>query len=178
MRRSKGTEVASVRGLLRAAGKEDALVARLAPDEVVLYRETLAVAWVSVDFVARLFELAAAELYVGEAGPLRQLGRAIAKDNLTGIYRVMLRIVSIPFAIQQAARLWHTYNDTGEVSVERNGERLLMRVSGYPAFPEATLEECAGYTEGLMLMCGARHIEVKTSRPKDDAFVFDCSWRA
>ena len=178
MRCSKGTEVASVRSLLRAAGKEDALVARLSPDEVELYRETLPVAWVSVDFVARLWELAAAELYVGEARPLRQLGRAIIRDNLTGIYRVMLRVVSIPFAIQQAASLWHTYNDTGEVTVERTGERLQMTVSKYPAFPEAALEECAGSTEGLMEMCGARHIEVKTSRPQDDAFVFDCSWRA
>ena len=178
MRCSKGTEVVSVRNLLRAAGKEDAFVARLGPDEVELYRETLAVAWVPVDFVARLFELAAAELYVGEGRPLRQLGRAIIKDNLTGIYRVMLRVVSIPFAIQQAASLWHTYNDTGEVKVERTGDRLLMTVSNYPAFPEAALEECAGYTEGLMLMCGARNIEVKTSRPKHDAFAFDCSWRA
>jgi hypothetical protein len=177
MRCSKGTEVASVRSLLRPAGKEEALVARLSPAEVELYRETLAVAWVPVDFVARLFELAAAELYVGEGRPLRQLGRAIAKDNLTGIYRVMLRIVSVPFAIQRAASLWYTYNDTGEVRTERLGDRLQMTVSGYPEFPEAALEECAGYTEGLMLMCGARHIEVKTSRPKVDAFVFDCAWR-
>jgi hypothetical protein len=178
MRCSKGTEVVSVRSLVRAAGKEDALVARLGPDEVALYRDTLAVAWVSVDFVARLWELAAAELYVGEGRPLRQLGRAIIKDNLTGIYRVMLRVVTIPFAIQQSANLWHTYNDTGEVKVERTGDRLLMTVSKYPAFPEAALEECAGCTEGLMLMCGARNIEVKTSRPRDDAFAFECSWRA
>ena len=178
MRCSKGTEVVSVRNLLRAAGQEDAFVARLSPDEVDPYRETLAVVWVPVDFVARVFELAAAELYVGEGRPLRQLGRALAKDNLTGIYRVMLRIVSIPFAIQHAASLWHTYNDTGEVGIERMGDRLQMTVSGYPAFPEAALEECAGYTEGLMLMCGARNIEVKTSRPTHDAFAFDCSWRA
>jgi hypothetical protein len=178
MRCSKGTEVASVRSLVRAAGKEDALVARLGPEEVEAYRDTLAVAWVPVDFVARLFELAAAELYVGEARPLRQLGRAIARDNLTGIYRVMLRIVSVPFAIERAAALWHTYNDTGAVKTERQGDRLLMTVSKYPAFPETALEECAGYTEGLMLMCGARNIDVKTSRPRDDAFVFDCSWRA
>ena len=179
MRCSKGTNVVSVRRLLQAAGQEAAVVAQLNPEEAELYRTTLAVAWVPIDFLARLFEVAAAALFPGEPRPIRQLGRTIATDNLTGIYRMLLRVVSIPFAIERAGNLWNTYNDTGDVTITRFGEeqRIRMTVANYRAFPEATVEETAGYIEGVARLCGAQSIDVQCLRLTPDSFAFDAAWR-
>ena len=178
MRSTKGMNVVSVRRLLQAAGYEDAVVAQLKPDDAELYRGTLAVAWVSIDFIARLFAAAAPALFPGEPRPIRQLGRTIARDNLTGVYRVMLRIVSIPFAIERAGSLWGTYNDTGNASITRfaAADRARMTVADYDAFPDATLEETAGYIEGVALLCGARTVDVQPQRPTANAFAFDVFW--
>ena len=69
MRCTKGMHVVSVGRLLQAAAREDAVVAQLEPEDAELYRGTLAVAWVSIDFIARLFEVAAPALYPGEPRP-------------------------------------------------------------------------------------------------------------
>jgi len=179
MRCTKGTNVVSVRRLIQAAGLEDAVVAQLKPEDAELYRGALAVDWVSIEFIARLFEAAAPALFPREPRPIRQLGCTIARDNLTGVYRVMLRVVSIPFAIERAGNLWRTYNDTGEASVTRFGDetRARMTVTGYEAFPEATLDETAGYIEGVALLCGASTADVQPLRPTADSFAFDVSWR-
>jgi hypothetical protein len=180
MRCTKGTNVVSVRRLLQAAGREQVVVAQLKPEDADLYHSTLAVAWVSIEFIARLFEAAAPALFPTEPHPIRQLGRTIATDNLTGIYRMLLRIVSIPFAIERAGSLWRTYNDTGDATITRFGteERVRMTVSGYEAFPNATLEETSGYIEGVALLCGARSVDVYPVCPTADSFAFDVSWRS
>jgi hypothetical protein len=178
MRATKGTSVVSIRRLLQAARNEDAVLAQLTPEDAELYRTTLAVSWVSNDFMGRVFAVAGPALYPGEPKPIRQLGRTIAQDNLTGVYRVMLRIVSIPFAIERAAALWRTYNDTGDAAIERfgNEERARMTVTGYERFPDPCLEETAGYIEGVALLCGARTAEAHPSRPSPTAFAFDVTW--
>jgi uncharacterized protein (TIGR02265 family) len=178
MRCTKGTNVVSVRRLLQAAGREAEAVTQLDPADAETYRSTLAVAWVPIEFIARLFAAAAPVLFPGEPRAIRELGRTIARDNLTGIYRMLLRIVSIPFAIERASSLWSTYNDSGDASITRVGEdRARMTVANYAAFPEATVEETAGYIEGVALLCGAKSIDVQTSRPTSDSFVFDVTWR-
>ncbi len=178
MARTKGTNVVSVRRLLQGAAAEEPVLAQLRPEELELYRETLAVGWVSDTFIARLFAVAAPALYPREPKPIRQLGRTIAQDNLTGIYRVMLRVVSIPFAIERAGSRWRTYNDTGEATITRFGDenRALMTISGYELFPEECLEETAGYIEGVALLCGAKVADARPSRPTADSFAFEVFW--
>jgi hypothetical protein len=180
MARTKGTNVVSVRRLLQAAAVEQPVLARLTPQELELYRETLAVGWVTDEFIARLFAVAAPALFPKEPKPIRQLGRTIAHDNLTGIYRVMLRIVSIPFAIERAGSLWRTYNDTGEATITRFGDesRARMTVTGYERFPAECLDETAGYIEGVALLCGAKVADAQPSRPTADSFAFDVFWRS
>jgi hypothetical protein len=179
MRCSKGTNVASVRRLLQETAQEATVVGQLSPEEAALYRTTLALGWISIDFVARLFELAAPALFPREPRPLRQLGRTLAHDNLNRIYRALLRVVSIPYAIERAGVLWSTYNDTGEVTVagRASDERLRLTVTKYEAFPEPTLEETAGYIEGIALLCGATSIDVRPERSGSDSFFFDIAWR-
>lgn len=178
MARTKGTNVVSVRRLLQGAAVEEPVLAQLTPADLELYRETLAVGWVADTFIARLFAVAAPALYPKEPKPIRQLGRTIAQDNLTGVYRVMLRIVSIPFAIERAGSLWRTYNDTGEATITRFGDesRARMTISGYAGFPDECLEETAGYVEGVALLCGAKVADAHPSRPTPDSFAFEVTW--
>jgi hypothetical protein len=180
MPNTKGTNVVSVRRLLQAAAQEDAVLAQLTREDLESYRETLAVGWVSDVFIARLFAVAAPALYPREPKPIRQLGRTIAQDNLTGVYRVMLRIVSIPFAIERAGSLWRTYNDTGEATISRFGDepRARMTITGYERFPDECLDETAGYIEGVALLCGAKVADAHPSRPTADSFAFDVTWHS
>ncbi|MFH1811137.1 MAG: hypothetical protein ABIJ09_20520 [Pseudomonadota bacterium] len=178
MPRSKGSNVVTVRKLVQAAGVEDALLARLSAADVDTYHATLAVSWVDIEVVARIFAAGAAVLFPGDVRSLRRLGRAIAEDNMRGMYRLILRVISIPFAIGQSARIWGTYNDAGRMTVEREPDqpRLRLVVQDYLDFPDATLEETAGYVEGVALLCGARSAQAEGWREGDRRFGWRVQW--
>jgi hypothetical protein len=178
MAQSKGTNIVTVRKLVDAAGAEPRVLAALRSDDVDIYRTTQAMSWVDIHAVARIFDAVAVALFPDDARRLRRLGRSIAEDNMRGMYRLILRVVSIPFAIGQSARIWSTYNDTGQVRVEReDGQpRLRLQVSDYPDFPDSALEETAGYVEGLALLCGARSADVQSWREGDRTVGWTVQW--
>ncbi len=111
----KGIGVVFVRSALRGAGAdaETKVLTQLTAEERRVYEQTTASEWVSIEVASRLFELAAPVVHVGKVLPLRLLGRDLARDNMSGAYRVFLRVLSVEFILGQTARLWSTYHRHG-----------------------------------------------------------------
>ena len=167
-----------MRAAAAAQDAESRILARLSAADASIWKTTLPMAWVPVDTVARMFVVAADVLFADDVSPLRALGRASAHDGLKGVYRMLMKVVSIPYAMEQSARLWATYNDRGAVSVEHDKRTTtaVFAVKGYPSFPDACVEETAGYIEGLVQLCGSRVTSLTHARTADGTLAFTIHW--
>jgi uncharacterized protein (TIGR02265 family) len=177
---SKGTNLTSVRKLLRAAGDviEKEFLRGLPADVAEVYQTAQAMSRVPVDKLSLIFEQAAVLLYPGRGDALRRLGRDIAIDNLTGVYKLLLKVVTVPFVISQVGKLWSTYNDEGEATVEQSadGQSAVINVRGAFDYPVPYREQTAGYIAGGAELCGAKNVRVEISTTAPGEHVFRVAW--
>jgi len=178
----KGAGVLFVRKLLRERGAkaEARFLDGLEPEERELFMKTTASSWVPVETMTRYQDLAAALLYPGQSSGLRDLGRAMAADHLTGLYQALARLTTVPFLMSQTARLWSTYHRQGRAST-RQGEganHVIFTVEGYPTLPEHFRECLSGYVHGMLELVGARDIRVlRASGASPEAWTWTLFWK-
>lgn len=175
----KGTGVVFMRSLLQRQGNavERRFLSQLAPQESEIYKQTLEFHWIPIEVITRFFEVAAPLVYPGDPNGLRRIGREMARDHLQGVYRIVLRVVTIEYIIERAARLWRTYHQTGTTRMERTGERLLhFVVVGYPELPSSFRECTCGYITGVLELAGAKDIHVIRSNDNQHEWRWKLSW--
>lgn len=175
----KGTGVVFMRSLFKrhGAASERKFLAQLTPQETDIYKQTLEFHWIPIEVITRYFELAAPLLYPGDSQGLRRIGREMARDHLQGVYRIVLRVVTVEYIIEKAARLWRTYHQIGTTRMERPGERMLQFVvMGYPDLPAAFRECTCGYIAGVLELAGAKDIHVLKSNDNPEEWRWKLSW--
>ncbi len=158
-----------VRTHLREAGQaqEELFRSKLNPDDLLIYKQAMAVIWYPMDAVVRIFTEAVKVLYLLDKKPFHALGYSQAMDNLGGIYRIILGVVTPEFAISQSARLWKTYFDTGETSItskptEVPGEQdVTFIVKKYPQLPRPFLDIVEGFIHGVVEFTHAKFVNSK-----------------
>jgi len=180
MTNCKGTNLTFLSKLLKTYGQPalEAFDARLTPEQRKAFADALPVSWVPVEQVAGLFEAAAAIIHPDDPEGVRKLGRALAQDNLSGIYQSLLKMATIPFAIGQVALLWRIYQDHGRARAEQvKGEkRAVLTVEEYEDLPVAIQEEIAGYVIGVGEMVGAKNIRVVRDASNPAALKWNITW--
>lgn len=174
----KGASLVSLRQMLQLAHLEERFLEALDAADRDDYRRVTATDWVPVALAGRLYAAAAPLLYPGQIGPVRLLGRDLARDHLRGIYRFVLRLVTVQFVLDQTGRLWRMYNGRGELLVERVHERTVrMVLVGYPDYPPVVRESLIGYIVGAIELTGAREVRVVTDDADPTRVIFTASWR-
>lgn len=175
----KGTGVVFVRSLIRSRGEaiERRFLSALTPEERNHYATTLEFHWIPIEVITRFFEVAAPLLYPGRADALRQIGRLMSLDHLRGIYRIVLRVVTVEKVIEKSARLWSTYHQGGVAKLHREGPNLLLfSIYDYPGLPESFRECMCGYIAGVFELCGVREIRVARQDEAGHIWHFRMSW--
>lgn len=161
----KGTTIVFLRGFMREQGedKESALLGQLSKAEREVYELSLPMSWVPATTAAQLLDKAARVAFPSDPERLERLGAAQAHDHLTGIYKILLRVATIPFVISQSAKLWSTYHNKGRAYVEREGDepRGVLVVEGYPDLPEPIRTMSVGYVRGVLELTKANDITVR-----------------
>ncbi len=176
----KGTGVVFVRKAVEAAGEDAVRRFReaLSEEERATLDRTVATDWVSIEFVTKLFEASAPILYPGKPTALRLVGQALARDNLQGVYRYLVRVLTIPFVLDQSAKLWHTYHRRGEPELLREGSHACtFVVRRYPRLPERFRECMCGYILETIGLAGGRDALVAKNDEDAEAWAFRCSWK-
>ena len=176
----KGTGVVFMRSFVRAMNSalEPRLLAKLPPEDAERYLKTLEFDWIPIGSITRIFEAASPLLYPGNHEGLRLIGREMARDHLRGIYRIMLRVTTVPFVVAQTARLWSTYHRRGRAHMTRQEPHLIhFVVADYPELPERFRECLCGYIQGVMELVGAREIRVAKSNDNANAWLWRVSWK-
>jgi uncharacterized protein (TIGR02265 family) len=176
----KGVGLLFLRKLVRGSpGQVQAAVDHvLTDDERRVVDTCTAGAWVPVELVTKVAVTAAPLLYPGVPDPLFRLGQELARDNLGGIYAYIVRVLTVPFLVQQTARLWRTYHDSGDATcVSREDRSIELVVRGYPSLPERFRHYMEGYVQQAVSITGVQDVRV-TSRDDDPAcWTWRITWR-
>ncbi|MCD4814731.1 hypothetical protein K8S19_13695 [bacterium] len=149
--------------------------AKLSRQEKDSLKKSLAFTKIPVALAVKVYDAAASVLHPGKLDGAHLLGRALAQDNLTGIYKVLLRFVSIPFLIKQSAKIWDTYHEFGIARCARvkNENEIVLIIEDYPDMPKTIREGTTGYIEGALELTGGTNIHVEL----DDTNCHLWKWR-
>ena len=160
----KGTGIFYLKGLVRAtsAEKEKALLSMLNPDERKAYETVLAISRISIDAASKILKAAADVLYPGDPAGLRTIGYKMAHNDLSGIYKILMPVLSVEMAMSQSAKLWSQYHDEGRAWTDKINEKsLIFNVADYPSLPEHFREMLAGYIKGVVERTGEKDVQVQ-----------------
>lgn len=160
----KGTDIVALRKIFtdQGAAAEKAFLDSLAPELRDLYQATLHSTWSPVDLQTRLYEQAALTLYREADDRMYRLGRAMADRSYSGVYKFFLKIPSVEMVIGTAAKVWGTYFDTGQASVEKSADKeIFFVVKHYPELPAPMREVIGGNISSIMEYAGAKNVRVE-----------------
>jgi hypothetical protein len=106
------------------------------------------------------------------AGPelSRQLGYESVKDDLSGVYRIFILVVSPQFLLARAPRLFGNYYDTGAMHVlEAEPGRGRARWSGCAGFDHGLWQDVLGGCEAALVAAGAQDLTLTVTAGGGDA---------
>jgi hypothetical protein len=180
MPKTKGTGINWLRDMIdhRGPAAAEALSKALSPEDHIIFRSAMPVAWIPEETATRIYVAAGNILFSGKPDAVVEVGRGMAKANLTGIYKLLLPLVTTPFILKQASRLWRTYHDTGETSVEEvKGEnRIIFSVGKFPELPAEMRQVLRGYMLGLAEMVGVRNPTVELDEKDNNSWKWIVTW--
>lgn len=178
--RTKGTGISWLRESIEAKGTdaEQAMAKALSPDDFKAYRTAMPISWVTEEAATRIFKAGGDVLFPSHKNSLYEVGRGMAKANITGIYSFLVQFATIPFLMKQASRLWRTYHDTGEPqAIEAKGEkRVSFIVAGFPQLPKDMRQVLRGYLHGLSDLVGVKNASVSLNESDPNAWVWEVTW--
>jgi hypothetical protein len=175
----KATDIVTLRKILREKGAdpERVVVERLSPEAKTAYENVLATSWISQAVEKEIMESCLRELFPGEPQGFRLLGKLLAQHNLTGVYKVFLRIPTIEFIMKRVGDLWRMFFQIGSAKVEITAPHHgLLTVSGYPDFMPYQRELVAGYIQGIMGLAGAHQVQTTQLSFDPSAWKWEITW--
>lgn len=104
--------------------------ARMSDELRATFDGAVASSWIPDPEMVAMYGHFCAVLLPGVLAPFTQLGRRVALQSYSGVYRVFLAIPSTSFVIERAAAMWAAYHSTGKATVEdvtRNGAVYVVR---------------------------------------------------
>lgn len=175
----KGSGIVFARELAERAAKRELVESLLEGDNRSVYANTLPVTMVPVDQAAAIFAATAQALYPGDAEGFRKIGMAMARDHLNSLYRIILKISTIPYIIKQTAKLWHIYYTDGKPHSEPHAKekRVDLVIEEFAHMPEPNREVTAGWVTAGIQIGGAKDVVVKADYSNSAAWRWEITWR-
>lgn len=176
----KGMALVLLRQWIRAAGPdvERRVLEQLTPDEQAVYASLVATAWVPVELATKLYVVASPLLYPKDPRPLRQVGRDLARENLRGVFRFVVRVISVQTLMDKTASLWRSFHERGVARTVRESERTIrFEVTDYPELPERMRETIVGWLGQAIELTGAQNVRVVKSDDDPHVWAWTATWR-
>lgn len=93
------------------------------------------------------------------------LGRFAARQDLSGVFKVISVLASIPRILQSSSIFWSRYCDAGEFDiVDLHDDHGTGQVKGFPTIAVHHEAMLVGWIEGIGLAAGAKTTTVELSR--------------
>ena len=176
----KGTALRSTIAAIEKVYGADGLRAVMAsldgPTGASLAR-VLPVSWYPVSASAALHDGVRRAVGRGDWEASRSVGREAARIDYTGVYRVVMRAIRFDTVFARLELSWRGYYAHGEFAYAavRPG-CVKANVRAVRGFNTGMWVACAGRTESLLLMTGARAADVAVIEPTDYDCTFEATW--
>jgi hypothetical protein len=153
----RGIGVVFARRTARTAGVESAVIQRLPEATRDTFVRANMAGWVPIEHATEIFDRLAPLVYAASGNAIRDLGRALARDNLGGPYKHFVRMMSVPFLMKQTAFMWRAYHNAGRPEIEQfDPTTVVLRVHEYIDLPEQFCECMCGWIEQAIAMTGGK----------------------
>ncbi len=127
--------------------------------DAIRYKQIVVSGWYPISWYC---ELLGALAKASEQPPeqfVRVLGRNAAKQDISGVYRALLKLLKPSTILSLFGRLFNTYYSAGQLLVDDEGPtRLRLRLTGCTGFDRNMYLEILGSGEQLMEMAGGRNV--------------------
>jgi hypothetical protein len=113
-------------------------------------------------------------------GVVHELGRRSARRDVTGIYKLVFKVISVQTAFSQASRVARQYFKLGDMIIEPGDHRATARYVGFTGFDANIWTDFAAGGEMVMELAGARDLAWKITSgggDGDDHMHADMTWR-
>ncbi len=138
------------------------------------------VGWYSLALYARLIHTLDTQLGSGDLSVIETLGAYEAQRDLTTVHRVFLRMANPAFIVEQIAKLWMRFHDTGVWEVQRHDPHHASgRLRDWGIVDRAMCTELVAYMQRSLELVGAQRVVVEHTRCRvdgSDACYFDARW--
>ncbi len=178
----KGTDIVIIRTLLKEKG--EAVYAdcctRISPEAKRLLEIAVPTMWLPNPLGTEIMEQSAKLLFPGRADDLEHLGRECARRVFTGVYRIFLRVTTLPFLIKRVPSVWALYHSVGKATVtvwdEKNGGEMI--VTGAPDVSVKNLRLVTGFSMQALEMAGARNLRCRLYSEDPSRWRWEFNWEA
>jgi len=154
--------IAVLRGMVSAPAFED-FVTALPPACAALIRQPpLAVSWISLEDTAPLHPVAFDRLFAREPAKMCELGRLQLRADMTGIYRLAIRIASPAYMAERSSKIYAMYtrgSGTLRTVVDQPG-RIEILVEDRPFASSALYHYMRGTMLGVFELTGVKRVSV------------------
>lgn len=173
----KGVGLTFLKKLLaeKGADVEASLYQALQPEERQLLEHIGPSDWIALDRAVSIIQKAAPVLFPDDPNQFETLGRLSARDNLTGIYKVLLGTTTMNFAVRMTSLIWGRYYDGGKAKTKNypQDNRIEFSLHHCPYFPEVLRKTITGYLEGLAEVCQQENVSVVHDDSNPDRWTWD-----
>jgi hypothetical protein len=162
----KGLSIVAVRDyVLQHHGREAwaSVLAALPRDDADIVSAALGVGWYPLALYARLLRAVDQQLGQGDLRAIRPITRFEAERDLPTIHRLLLKMVNPVFVVEKMAELWPRYHSTGQLRIERRGDRAVDATLADWSSDEALCVGFQAYCERAIELAGARDVRIAHS---------------
>jgi hypothetical protein len=161
--RTKGSSVVSIREMARKNKIEQAMLEKLTPEEQKLFKNTMAITWITDSFEAKITHLYADIMLPGDPDNCLKVSNQMAKHQFQGIYKYFFRVLSVKLMLQKTATLWSTMNEEGTAMAiwNEHEKEISLIVKGCSEFCPDSRDIYSGYIQGVLELTGATNVRVE-----------------
>jgi hypothetical protein len=114
--------------------------------------------WYPVEWYRTFYAAVVAAIGKGP-GAVHEVGRRSARHDVTGIYRVVFKLLSVHTVFGMATRAARLYFDRGEVTVNNRENGAEVRYEGFDGFDANIWSDMRGGGEMVLELAGGKDIK-------------------
>jgi len=180
MNKVKATNTLTLKKLLGSKHPEleAKLKAELSPACLNIYAYSTVSTWITDVEEQEILAIGARLLFPHLPTAMVQLGRMLALETMSGIYRVFFRIPSVSFVMKRTANMWRMFNAAGNARTDDLGPgRAVMTVTDAMDFEPYQCDLVTGYIQAVLELAGAKGINVTFDGSNPTAWRWEIAWK-
>jgi hypothetical protein len=177
----KGSILVDTRELVKRYNREEDVLQKLSEELQSIYKKTLPVSWIPVEKGELILKVISEVLYPNDPKAAFKIGVDIAKKHFDGgIYKVIMRVVSIEMILKKTAKIWSTFHQKGiaQSAFETSKKQGVLSVTGYSDLPENIRRGAGGYAYGIIQLTKIQGLNMIEDYSDPDNWKWIFTWQA